>query len=301
MNVYQNILAELAAEKQAAVDSQIFTYGFTVFVPNKGTHTAQSQLPWPGLTPGKARKSFKVDRDSPHFKVQAITASVMGPVRWTAATGEADQVAKKAVGGSSYYLLPGLGAVPSVAHVSSAEFTMTGTAATDIVKLVGTNGPFFTGQPLNVFAAPAGGALSAPLAEKTVYYMIDVGVNGADYDIKLATTPANAFAGTAIDLTSNSVATCKAQMKSAQAERGVSIRMQDLSKTSRYIIGTDQQFVPMECLFPPAYGTHIAQPFAFDYILEQDHELVMEFRNRDQAGPDLYHVVNIAFHGVKFY
>ena len=57
--------------------------------------------------------------------------------------------------------------------------------------------PFITGDAVQLQVVNAGGALPAGLSEKTTYYVI-AGANGL---IKLATTKALAFAGTAIDIT----------------------------------------------------------------------------------------------------
>lgn len=80
------------------------------------------------------------------------------------------------------------------------SFTFTASSATD--QLTKVAHALETGDgPINV--SNSGGALPAPLAAATPYYVIKVDAD----NIKLATSVANAYAGTAIDLTTNGTGT----------------------------------------------------------------------------------------------
>ncbi len=77
--------------------------------------------------------------------------------------------------------------------------TFTAVAATDIITLNGTSANFATGVPVTVTQT---GVLPPPLAQDTTYYAIRIGSASTNPGtIKLATTYANAIAGTAIDIT----------------------------------------------------------------------------------------------------
>lgn len=81
---------------------------------------------------------------------------------------------------------------------SNSREVSTSTASTDILELEGHG--LETGDTCQVRAI-AGGSLSSPLAAATTYYAIKVD----DSRIKLATSSANASAGTAINLTTDGV------------------------------------------------------------------------------------------------
>lgn len=167
------------------------------------------------------------------------------------------------------------------------------------------------GQPVTLIAyAPA--LVPAPLVSGREYYAIP---NGSAF--YLAETPQGAIAGTAITLTDGGTAdSVYVFPKANRAERGVSVGIMDRAKTDRILTSDGSGslgFVPIECLFPPAYGTSLPAPFQCDYILPKQHELLLEFRNRDTAGGmvatdseigsdcNWCHVVELAFHGYKFY
>ena len=241
MGTFANQLASRNRELSRAVDTQIFTYGYEVWVPQDGVHfyagTNQNQggdLPWPGgpqppnypgdtttyglgpggapLHRGIATLLFQVENDA-HFRIDAITASVYGLVPWG--------------GGKNFQ------------------------------KQSGRKGGKDT-DDCAIFPFPPGN--------------YPTGNNQIDY---------------------------------SKSERGVSVKITDKSKDDR-ILTSD--YTPMEILFPPAYGVHIAEPFMSGYVLEKYHVLRFDFQNRDFCGvddgdppPDYYHVVKIAFTGKKFY
>jgi hypothetical protein len=232
MGTFANQLATRNRELTKAVDTQIFTYGYEVWVPVDGFHEAAGtnanlggELPWPGgpqvpnypgdtpiygvgpggapLHRGIATLLFNVDNDA-HFRIDSITASVYGLVTWSTTKNFQQQSGRKATG-------------------SANETTL--------------------------FPFPLG--------------------------------------------------------NSAMAERGVSVNIIDQSSNVRNLTS---DYTPMELLFPPGYGVHIAEPFMSGYILEKYHTLRFDFQNRDFLGTDdpsevedSYHVVKIAFTGKKFY
>lgn len=77
---------------------------------------------------------------------------------------------------------------------TQTALTFTDSTVTDLLTVSSTTG-FNTGVP--VLVSTSGGALPTPLVAGTVYYAINVSAT----TLKLATTAANAIAGTAIDLT----------------------------------------------------------------------------------------------------
>lgn len=79
---------------------------------------------------------------------------------------------------------------------SGATTTFTADSTTDTLTLVSTTDNFQTGVPFTVTTT---GTLPSPLNSTTTYYSIRTGAN----TIKVATSYANAIAGTAIDLTTN--------------------------------------------------------------------------------------------------
>lgn len=90
---------------------------------------------------------------------------------------------------------------------SGAQATFTADATTDILTLSISNANFATGVPVTFTTT---GTLPAPLVvgPPTTYYVIRVGLASQNPGtIKLATTYANAIAGTAIDLTTNGAPT----------------------------------------------------------------------------------------------
>lgn len=90
---------------------------------------------------------------------------------------------------------------------SGATATFTADAGTDLLTLSISNANFATGVPVTFTTT---GTLPAPLVvgPPTTYYVIRVGLPGQNPGtIKLATTYANAIAGTAIDLTTNGAPT----------------------------------------------------------------------------------------------
>lgn len=88
---------------------------------------------------------------------------------------------------------------------SGARATFTADALTDILTLSISNANFATGVPITVTTT---GTLPAPLVAGTTYYVIRIGIATLNPGtIKLATTYANAIAGTAIDLTTNGLPT----------------------------------------------------------------------------------------------
>jgi hypothetical protein len=72
--------------------------------------------------------------------------------------------------------------------------TFTASASTDILTLTNPRITWSTGDEVEVSSS---GTLPSPLSQSTIYYVIAV----ADLTIKLATSSANATAGTAVDLT----------------------------------------------------------------------------------------------------
>lgn len=89
---------------------------------------------------------------------------------------------------------------------SGGTATFTGDAATDQLTLSTTTANFATGEPVTVSST---GALPAGLVASTTYYVIRVDpVSTPTGKIKLATSYANAIAGTAIDITTNGTPTC---------------------------------------------------------------------------------------------
>jgi len=90
---------------------------------------------------------------------------------------------------------------------SGATATFTADSTTDLLTLSISNANFATGIPVTFTTT---GTLPAPLVvgPPTTYYVIRVGTAGQNPGtIKLATTYANAIAGTAIDLTTNGAPT----------------------------------------------------------------------------------------------
>ncbi len=82
---------------------------------------------------------------------------------------------------------------------SGGTGTFTGSAATDILTLDVSNANFSTGVPVTLSTT---GTLPAPLVAGTTYYVIRIGSSTTNPGtIKLATSYANAIAGTAINLT----------------------------------------------------------------------------------------------------
>lgn len=82
-----------------------------------------------------------------------------------------------------------------------SALTFTGALATDLLTFASHT--FSTGTPFQVTTS-GGGVLPSPLAASTTYYAIFQSAT----TIKVATSLKNAIAGTAIDLTTDSVATC---------------------------------------------------------------------------------------------
>jgi hypothetical protein len=220
MGAFTNTLAQRNREVKQAVDTQSFTYGYEVWVPQDGVHAAAAtsanaggELPWPGgpqvpnypgdtplytatLHRGQATLLFRIEEDA-HFRIDAVTASVYGLVKWDTTKNFQQQSGAKFVTGLTRYPFPG------------------------------------------------------------------------DTD--------------------------------GFAERGVSVKVSDLSKDTRELMS---DYTPMEILFPPGYGVHIAEPYLYGYVLEKRHTLRLDFQNRDftsTAGQDNFHVVKIAFTGRKFY
>ncbi len=77
--------------------------------------------------------------------------------------------------------------------------TFTAVAATDLITLNGTSANFATGVPITITTA---GVIPPPLVVDTTYYAIRIGSATTNPGtIKLATSYANAIAGTAIDIT----------------------------------------------------------------------------------------------------
>ncbi len=393
MGAFENALAEAGREKQRAIDTQLFTYPFRVFVPNVSYHTPSTIMPWPMAIPGKATLRFRCDEDA-HFKIDAITASVLGPVAYDPSLSPEDQLGLLDPKGGTVFPLPGkVDALPQDQRAISSINT-----GTDVITLAAGGGPYREGQPV-MFDTGAGGVMptSTPQVYKNrVYYALapagatmqvsekpggaaidfsaagsgsrilrvmnnvvsragdtltltsDVEVkrgqgisfhaygtnavpsplvNGREYyaiptgvgaEVEVAETPQDAKNGVAITLTADGdLPDVYAFVKGLKAERGVSVGIYDHSKIDRLLTGDGTGslgYVPLECLFPPAYGNHLPQPFLIDYILPKYHELVLEFRNRDVAGlataelseganpnANWCHVVDIAFHGVKFY
>lgn len=89
-------------------------------------------------------------------------------------------------------------AVIAAANPSAATFTAL--ASTDVITTASAHG-FLTGMLAQV--SNSGGALPTGLSAATNYYVIYV----SDTTFKLATSQANALAGTAIDLTTNGTGT----------------------------------------------------------------------------------------------
>jgi hypothetical protein len=88
---------------------------------------------------------------------------------------------------------------------SGGSATFTASSATDILTLSTSNANFQTGVPVTFTTT---GTLPAPLNTTTTYYVIMVGTPATNPGtIKLATSYANAIAGTAIDLTTNGAPT----------------------------------------------------------------------------------------------
>ncbi len=82
---------------------------------------------------------------------------------------------------------------------SGGSATFTANAGTDILTLSTSNANFATGVPVRITTA---GVIPPPLAINTTYYVIRIGASTTNPGtIKLATTYANAIAGTAIDIT----------------------------------------------------------------------------------------------------
>jgi len=83
--------------------------------------------------------------------------------------------------------------------------TFTGSSATEILTLSVSNANFATGVPVTLTTT---GALPTPLVAATTYYVIRVGAASTNPGtIKLATSYANAIAGTAINLGTNGTPT----------------------------------------------------------------------------------------------
>jgi hypothetical protein len=394
VGAFENALAELSREKQRAIETEIYTYPFRVFVPNASYHTPSTVRPWPMAIPGKSTLRFKCDEDA-HFKIEAITATVYGPVAYDPELSPEDQLAKLDPKGGTVFPLPGkVDALPQDLRAITGI-----NIGSDVVTLAAGGGPYRDGHPVmfvlgdngvlptstpqvdtnrvyyvyqqagdtfTIASKPGGygvldfsdagsgdlylrvmtnvvarsgdslqlsdgvnakrgqgvsfhayedNIIPAPLVMGQEYYIIPTG-NGTL--IEVAETPQDAKNGVAIPLTSTGdLPDVYAFVKGLRAERGVSVGIYDHSKIDRLLTGDGTGslgYVPVECLFPPAYGSHLPQPFLVDYILPMHHELVLEFRNRDVAGnaaaesfegvntdAEWCHVVDIAFHGVKFY
>lgn len=223
-----------------------------------------------------------------------ISQVIGGSVRVSRSPNVVGEVDLTSAGSGTFY-------IHMVAGITAAGGTFVTTTATRYVK---------RGQPVFLQAtAPA--AAPAPLELNRVYYAIP----DAAGTLAFALSPADAKAGTAIPLTDAGSGDVYIFPAAHRAERGVSVGIYDRSKVDRLLTGDGSGslgFVPIECLFPPAYGTHVPQPFLSEYVLPKDHELILEFRNRDTAGADAdeegdipngewCHVVQIAFTGVQFY
>lgn len=88
---------------------------------------------------------------------------------------------------------------------SGGSATFTANSGTDILTLSTSNANFQTGVPVTFTTT---GTLPAPLNTTTTYYVIMVGTPATNPGtIKLATSYANAIAGTAIDITTNGAPT----------------------------------------------------------------------------------------------
>lgn len=328
MGTYDNMAGELQGHKKDQQSSRPFEYAFTVWVPNSGAHTPPPVNPplppgteywpggpmvpsWPGATPGTTKLRLKVEDDA-DFRIDYIIASAYGPVRWLWNAGSPttpipfrDMPLGIAACGYSTYPLPGTpdtrtlalpasvgvgaegayGFAPSDVDTGLNRITLSGIAASPQAQ------PFW-------FSAAPGDTLPAPLVAGKVYYLISLGSN----HFKVALSPQLALAGTAVDLTTAGVnpstSNFTAHLVHQRAERGISLQRIDRSSTDRLL---DASMVPLECMFPPAYGTHIPGKFEFGYTLLRQHELWLQFNNRDSAGPDFYHILDITFVGRKFY
>lgn len=198
MNTEQNVLAELAHAKRMAVDSQVFTYGFRVFVPNYAKHSPQN-FPWPGNTPGTARLRFRVDEDA-HFRIDQVTVSAYGPVLWTANVKEADQAGLRAPGGATLYPLPGWQEL-----MGKAVFTATFDNTTDEATVSAGGGTRRVGQPV-MFVPDAGAVMPDGVLANTVYYIL--GANPIADVFQFSTTPG----GGNVDFTTNGSGTIRARL-----------------------------------------------------------------------------------------
>lgn len=183
---------------------------------------------------------------------------------------------------------------------------------------------FRDGQPVTLEARYADGSIAPdselpqPFVRGREYYLTNsvVGVGSASFS--LSATPN----GPAITITSDAPTAGTDRFvwfKDGVAERGVSVRISDTAKNDRKLVN---DFCPIELLLQPGYGTHVpgvgtdVQSLLSGYVLPKQHELLLEFQNRDTAGLaltdvsdevpptealDLYHVVHIAFTGILFY
>ncbi len=97
------------------------------------------------------------------------------------------------------------GMVWSGGSASVPTGTFTADATTDILTLSVSNASFATGVP---FTVTTSGTLPSPLVVGTTYYAIRIGPSTTNPGtIKVATSYANAIAGTAIDITTNGLPT----------------------------------------------------------------------------------------------
>lgn len=134
-----------------------------------------------------------------------------GAITTRGASAEADYNALKRLS-----LTKTLGRVIASAGTAVLQSTFTADAGTDQLTLTsaGITQSFYTAVPVTV--SVSGGALPTPLAPATTYYVIPVGATS----IQLATTVANAVAGTAINLTDAGSGTLTIQINYAAYTMG---------------------------------------------------------------------------------
>ena len=94
----------------------------------------------------------------------------------------------------------------NLSSIAAFTLTFTADATTDIITLSGTGATTIDFNFSSIQVSNSGGALPAGLSATTTYYMIITGGLGAG-TYKLATTLANAYAGTAINITDNGTGT----------------------------------------------------------------------------------------------
>lgn len=325
MGTFENTLARLNALKRDSVETQVWTQAYEVWVPNSGYHFPNEFPPppafpvgkepfWPGMvappaypgnTPGKATLLVRCEEDAQFF-IEKVTMSVYGPVRWGGfAKNRYEPVPATWNGLPSGTLYP----LPALSNFGTLSFVPADVNIVNETIIVGTS--VFTGWQIVYFRKTVGDTLPAPLLPDTMYWATPETGSGAP---GIRCHLSNTFGGPTINLTSiganPSGDPFQLLILSATAERGVSIRVTDQSAIDRPLIDT---FTPAELLFPPAYGVHIPMPWNLEYVLQKQHQLKIEFYNRDESARvdsgdegevnpvDDFHVCGISFTGRKFY